>query len=168
MLVVAGESGSGKSAIASIVARTLDISLSELGHAVRERHRDCRSKLNLVDFADHQFKEFGPTTFVAQVARQVPAGVPHILVGPRRPEELAYLDKQGFNTMTVWLDAAPSERMSRRCASLQDVQYFQHRERIESGWGISEIRQLADLHLRNDAGDLHELAKEISKWWICR
>lgn len=168
LLVITGESGSGKSSVASIVARNLNINVSELGHAVRERHQALRSEMSLVDFADRQFSDFGPTTFVADIAPEIPDSVPHIVVGARRPEEVAFLHAQGFNLKIVWIEAATDERVLRRCASLDDVGYFQHRDRVESRWGIQTMRELADLHVRNDAGDLQELAQEISTWWNCR
>lgn len=168
LLVLAGQSGCGKSAIAQSLSSLLHLQVSEMGQEVRNRHQTANSNLPLVDFADFTFRTEGAHTFVREVSNRVPPLDDHILVGPRRPEELQYLAANHLNLALIWVDAPRSDRKSRRTASPDDLRYFAHRDELETDWGLLELREMADLRVANEQKTLEELAKEIAQWWLRR
>lgn len=164
VLVLAGASGSGKSTIGRIISSHRKVPIIEIGDIVRARHRAARSSLPLVDFAQQQFDEHGVATFVEQAAREFEDSGGCVLVGPRRLEEVQYIQGRS-ECLVAWLEAPPDVRATRKMSET-DHHHFRRRDAIEHAWGMGQIRDIADLIADNTERGITCMAKEIEERWL--
>lgn len=157
-LVLVGRPGVGKSTTAEALARCTGLPRIEVGSFVR-RAAAARG-LTPLQCAQRIFAAGDHTYFVRQAVKEARRlGKPCIVVGPRMPVELHFLQEELHPTLAIGLllpDAARYERIRQRRPGRVDVDDHEERERVEGRWGIGETLQKCDVvvYTRGESDDV--------------
>ena len=148
-LILVGRSGVGKTTTGRRLSDLTGTPYLEIGELVRrqaaERGRDA------LHYAADQFAAGNPLAFVEIVVDEAWAwGVPCIIGGPRRLDELEHLKAQLTPALTIALDLSDDERLRRlrhRKITGNRGYVLAERDLLEEKWGISKALLACDVHI---------------------
>jgi adenylate kinase family enzyme len=166
-LILVGRFGSGKSTTGHLLARRTGLPYLEIGELVRRQAAEQgRSALDHADqtFAQGQHSEF--VSMAVSEAKRV--GLPCIVAGPRRPDELQYLRAMLHPTVAIGLSVSEEERSWRLDERGQKNELYAERVRrdtIEEAWGIGRAIETCDF-LVASSGQPEVVAAQCLKLWL--
>lgn len=166
-LILVGRFGSGKSAIGQVLAKCTGLPHLEIGDLVRrkaaERGRGALEHAQQT-FAQGQHAEF--VSMAVSEAKQ--AGLPCIVGGPRRPDELQYLRTMLRPTVAIGLSVSEEERdrrLDERGQTHERRAQRVRRDTIEEAWGIGRAIEACDF-LVASSGEVEVAAAQCLELWL--
>jgi cytidylate kinase len=173
-MILVGYSGSGKSSVASMLARATDLLVLEMGDVVREEAAIVSPSVSAIQYANCIFSTKSPTYFALQLAKKiVDVRRPLIIVGPRRPEELEMLRASTEPSVCIALTADEVTRRGRQRERLDGdfdpelLKHWAYRDEVERAWGLDLTLRSADFSV-DAVGPLRNVVAAVRDIWIDR
>lgn len=148
-LIIVGQSGAGKTTLATALGERTGLARVELGHIVRAEAA-ARGAGSPLLYADQVFRRGDGAHFAARLVARLPLCGALIFVGPRRPEEVNLIQRRVGSAVVVALDAPERVRVARRIEQAEHVgddRWLERRDDTEAGWGLGELVSHADMLL---------------------
>jgi adenylate kinase family enzyme len=166
-LILVGRAGSGKSTVGPILAQRTGFPLLEIGELVR-RQADQYGR-SALEHARQTFAQGQHSEFVAiAVSETKRLGLPCIVSGPRRPDELQYLRAKLQPTVAIGLSVSDAERdwrLDKRDQTDGRVTDRNHRDAIEEAWGIGRTIDACDFQVSSH-GQPEAVAAQCLELWL--
>lgn len=165
-LIVVGSFATGKTTTGGILSQLTGAPYIDMGTLVQ---RDAAARgLDLLTHAADQFAE-GNTAFMESVVDEaLTQGIPCIVAGLRRVDQLRYLKQHLAPAFSVALTLSDDERwrrLTRRRFTEDPRQEWSEREALEESWGIADAIASCDVQL-SSAAPAPVVAEECLARWL--
>jgi len=166
-LIVVGRFGTGKTTTCRLLSQLTGLPYIEIGALVREQA--ALRGLDALTHAADQFAEGNTLAFVESVVTEAEMlGIPCIVGGPRRIDELRYLQIHLAPAFSVALTLPDDERwrrLTRRRVTEDRGQEWSERDATEEAWGIADAVAACDERLSSPA-PAKTVAEECLAMWL--
>jgi adenylate kinase family enzyme len=165
-LILVGRAGSGKSTIGPILAKRTGLPHVEIGKLVRQQA--AMYGRSALEHANRTFAQGQHSEFVAMAVSEANRlGLPCIVSGPRRPDELQYLRAMLDPAVAIGLSVSEEERDWRLDKRHQANEQSERdrRDVIEEAWGIGRAIDACDF-LVPSHGQPEGVAAQCLKLWL--
>ena len=165
-LIVVGSFATGKTTTCGILSQLTGAPYIDMGSLVQ---REAVSLgLDLIQHAADQFAE-GNTAFMESVVEEaLTLGLPCIVAGLRRVDQLIYLSQHlapAFSIALTLSDEERRRRLARRRFTEDPGKEWSEREALEEAWGITDAIAVCDLQL-STAAPAEFVAEECLASWL--
>lgn len=168
ILVVLGESASGKTTFAEYVHNQYGYVVYEVGDYVREEHRSCESKLLLTQFADEYYQR-GNLTFFIERAIKSAQNQPNrkvLFCGLRTEPELSCVRRAYTDCCVIKIKCSTDTRKRRYKKEKQDGISLHNRSQIEKIWASDFLHDVSYDYLIENDGSLDLFYQRINQIFL--
>ncbi len=165
VLVVLGESASGKTTFAEYVRIQYGYAVYEVGDYVREAHRTCESKLLLAQFADKYYQQGNLTLFIEKAIKdaQNQSNKKVLFCGLRTEQELSCVRRAYQDCCVIKIHCPTITRRRRYKKGKQDGISLHKRSRIEKNWTSDLPYNVSYDYLIENGGNLDLFYQKIDQ-----
>lgn len=165
-LVLVGRPGTGRSALGHLLSLASGCPVIEVGNFVRAAA--IRRGVTPLEEAQRAFDAGEEYRFVGQaVAAAKASSLPCIVIGPRRPAELRYIQEALEPVLTIALTVPESVRLHRlkqRPEKYGESQAGWQRDQVEESWGLSATLRACNTLISTE-GPLNKVCSAILNVW---
>ncbi|HEV2781797.1 MAG TPA: AAA family ATPase [Actinophytocola sp.] len=166
-LILVGRFGSGKSTVGIALAKRTGLPYLEIGDIVRREA--ATHGHSALEHARRKFTQGQHLAFVSMAADDAKkVGLPCIVGGPRRPDELDYLQEALHPTVAIALSLSGEERerrLAERDRGGEPEVERGYRDVLEENWGISQTLAACDFSVAS-TGQPDLVVEQCLELWM--